>query len=482
MNERIKSVSRRGFLAASAGLPLHLLQANAPPRQATGVKIGEVTHDSALVWTRLTQSSARKRDGVVVKGYIKREAAAPLTVAVSELEGACPGAPGLVRLRYGTREDLTGAATTPWAGVVAATDFTHQFALAGLRPATLYHFAAETAEPGGRTKHGVLRGRFFTAPQPAQAAEVRFCVLSCQMYARCDHPDGFNIYPAMQQLAPHFVVFTGDNVYYDSEEPRARSVELARYHWERMYSLPRHLELLRGVATYWEKDDHDTLDDDSWPATPSRRMSPFTFAAGQRVFRQQTPQGATLYRTFRWGKHLQIWLTEGRDFRTPNDTPDGAAKTILGAAQKEWLKRTLAASDATWKVLVSPTPLVGPDRGRKNDNHANAGFAHEGDELRRWFKDNTPDNFFVVCGDRHWQYHSVHPATGLREFGTGAASDEHASGSPGEDPRYHRFHRVKGGFVSVAVTAAGGVSVRHHDVRGSVVNEWSPGAGGSGNT
>jgi alkaline phosphatase D len=148
--------------------------------------------------------------------------------------------------------------------------------------------------------------------------------------------------------------------------------------------------------------------------------------------------------------------------------PDGPEKTILGKTQKEWLKRTLKESTATWKVLISPTPLVGPDRAKKNDNHSNAGFQHEGDELRAWFKANVPGNFFVICGDRHWQYHSVHPETGLNEFSVGAASDEHAAGTPGEDKRYHKFHRVKGGFLSVTVKGSA-ILFEHRDIHGTVV-------------
>jgi hypothetical protein len=63
----------------------------------------------------------------------------------------------------------------------------------------------------------------------------------------------------------------------------------------------------------------------------------------------------------------------------------------------------------------------------------------------------------------------------VQEFSVGAASDEHAGGSPGEDASYHRFHRVKGGFLSVALNATGNRSeivVRHHDVYGTVVYEW----------
>ena len=179
-----------------------------------------------------------------------------------------------------------------------------------------------------------------------------------------------------------------------------------------------------------------------------------TFAAGQQIFREQAPIGNQSYRTFRWGRDLQIWFTEGRDFRSPNKMPDGPEKTIWGPEQKAWFKRTIQESDATWKVLISPTPLVGPDRPTKNDNHSNQGFAHEGNELREWIRGHVPENFFVVCGDRHWQYHSVHPDYGTQEFSVGPASDSHAGGTPGEDPQYHRFHKVQGGFLAVELRNA----------------------------
>ena len=133
------------------------------------------------------------------------------------------------------------------------------------------------------------------------------------------------------------------------------------------------------------------------------------------------------------------------------------------------------ASDAAFRVLISPTPIVGPDRDNKADNHANKAFTHEGGEFRAWTKEHKLDNLFVCCGDRHWQYHSVDPATGLNEFSCGAASDKHASGSPGLDAEYHRHHRVKGGFLTVSVTREGGspsIAFRHHDVDGKVVYEY----------
>jgi alkaline phosphatase D len=150
---------------------------------------------------------------------------------------------------------------------------------------------------------------------------------------------------------------------------------------------------------------------------------------------------------------------------------DGPEKSIWGKQQKEWLFRTFSESDATWKLIISPTPIVGPDRGNKGDNHANKAFQHEGDEIRAWLQKHAPRNGFTICGDRHWQYHSVHPDTGLNEFSVGAASDQHAGGSPGENKDYHRFHRVKGGFLSVAA-GVNTIVFRHHDVQGNVVYKY----------
>jgi alkaline phosphatase D len=449
-------------------------------RQATGVKVGEVTDTSAVVWARLTARSERNGTGDEPRGRVGAKAKAEDVLTdqkVAELRGACPGASGRVRVRHGLREDLSDAAATDWADVGADRDFTHQFRLTGLRPDTVYHYAVESAGPGGSPQHGPVRGRFRTAPPRGRVADVVFTVLACQGYMDLDHADGFHIYPAMAALNPHFLIATGDSVYYDSEAPRARTVALARYHWQRMYSLPRHIDFHLRVPAFWEKDDHDCYDNDCWPGKDSPMMRPLTFAEGQRVFREQVPMGEKTYRTVRWGKALEIWLVEGRDFRSPNPTPDGPAKTIWGAEQKRWLMDTLRASDALWKVLVSPTPLIGPDRGQgKHDNHSNAAFRHEGDEVRQWFADNLKGNFFIACGDRHWQYHSVHPGTKLHEFSCGAASDEHAAGSPGEDPAYHRFHRVKGGFLSVAVRNADGrstVTFRFHDVHGGEVYSFA---------
>ena len=64
---------------------------------------------------------------------------------------------------------------------------------------------------------------------------------------------------------------------------------------------------------------------------------------------------------------------QGRDYRSPNMMEPGPGKILWGAEQLEWFKRTLAESDATFKILISPMPMVGPDDAkqaeRPSDNH-----------------------------------------------------------------------------------------------------------------
>jgi alkaline phosphatase D len=445
---------------------------------ATGFRVGEVTQESAIVWTRVTKNAERNWDGY--RDPAKREPQenqyVPSPIKVADREGEATGAAGQVRVSHSTDKELSDAKTTDWITVNAENDFVHQFRLSGLKPATRYYVKVEARDAADSPVTATLTGSFGTPAAVGQWQDVSFGVITGQAYWDLDDRNGFHMYPAMQKLGIDFLIPTGDTVYMDSESPRARTVELARYHWHRMYSLPRHIEFHRLVPGYWEVDDHDIWCNDCWPTMKAAWMNPLTFEQGAKIFREQVPMGERTYRTIRWGKGLQIWLVEGRLYRSPNDMPDGPEKTIWGKEQLEWLKRTVLASDADFRVLISPTPIVGPDRNNKGDNHSNEAFAYEGNHFRNWTKDNNLTNFYTCCGDRHWQYMSIDPATKLREFSCGPASDIHAGGSPPHDPQIQPFHRQLGGFLTVSVTKENNVATitfRHHDVHGKVVHEFA---------
>jgi alkaline phosphatase D len=221
------------------------------------------------------------------------------------------------------------------------------------------------------------------------------------------------------------------------------------------------------------KDDHDTWMNDCYPGMQTRFMGDFTFEQGQKVFLEQVPMGDKTYRTIRWGRDLQIWLVEGRDYRSPNTMPDGPEKTIWGKEQVEWFKRTVSESNAHFRILISPTPVVGPDRKQKKDNHSNQVFYHEGEMLRRFIEQQP--NMFIVNGDRHWQYASKDDETGLLEFGCGPVSNEHAGGwNPKDKLPEHLYLNVVGGYLEVSLTHPNGkpqLAFRHRSVEGNLLFE-----------
>ena len=165
---------------------------------------------------------------------------------------------------------------------------------------------------------------------------------------------------------------------------------------------------------------------------------------------------------------------EGRDFRELHFNNPEKTTTIWGQTQKDWFFKTFAESDATFRILISPTPVVGPDRANKNDNHANKNFKEEGDEIRKFL--GSQKNAFVICGDRHWQYHSVDTKTGATEFSCGPSADIHAGGfSQKYRSDMHRYLNVVGGFLSVDVVRENGeptIIFQHHSPAGKVLNEY----------
>ena len=497
--------SRFVFLLLALSIPASgdrgRLASAAEAHLAMGFRIGEVTQDSAIIWVRVTANKDRNWHGKKIVGHLgprvtlkpgdnaaQSDEYKELGIPVTELEGEVSGFAGQVKVFcapwINRTEKSPPAFDSGWVDVNADTDFSRQFKLSKLKPNTRYYVNAQTRPDRDSKRTATHIGSFTTAAKSDEWQDVRFTVVTGQAYSDLDHSHGFLIYESMAKLKPQFIVPTGDTVYYDSEKPQARTVELARFHWHRMYSLPRLVDFHRTVPGYWMKDDHDTLSDDCFPTQRPKWMLPMTWEKGLQLFREQVPMGEKTYRTIRWGKGLQIWLVEGRDFRSANTMKDGPEKSIWGKEQLAWFKRTVTESDATFKVLLTPSPIVGPDRPNKNDNHSNEGFSHEGNHLRQWIADNVKAPFFICCGDRHWQYHSVDPKTAVHEFSVGPASDVHASGSPGEDDDYHVFHRVKGGFLSVAVTKEGEaetITFRHHGVDGRVAYEYPVTVGNKSN-
>ena len=447
-----------------------------------GSMVGEVDQTSAILQTRLTATTKLVEEDV-------------------------PGSPGVARFQVSTSKDFKPVQETPWFKAEAAGDFMVKHKISALKPGTRYYYRVVYGTDKTNVEAGPT-GSFSTLQKSTGVEEVSFVVVTGMNYVSFYHgklgktdpktkkrsrdettsyqgkdkAQGFPALETIRKLKPTFFVGTGDNIYYDSHDDReATTLPQMRKKWHQQFRQPRFIELFQNVPTYWEKDDHDHRFDD---CDREGNRAP-TSDLGIATFREQVPvvdpadPAAKTYRTYRVNRHLQIWLVEGRDYRSPNKMKDGPDKVLWGAEQIAWLKRTLVASDATFKLLISPTPMVGPDDARKKDNHTNInGFQHEGREFFKWVVANKlhERGFYTLCGDRHWQYHARHPL-GIEEFSCGALVDSNSrlGRKPGDpqstDPEgkikqiYTQKYR-SGGFLRVVVTPKGTARFEFYDENG----------------
>lgn len=457
------------------------------PYFGNGIHNGWADQHSVVIWTRLTTLPDGRNSDLHFLSLTKEEhdslkelrdkdvlnrVQLPEGQALEDIQGACPGTTGEVKLSFAPKTDKSAVKDLPWQAVDMDKNYTIQWLLTDLAPGTQYEVQLLARKDVNSPVSDTLVGEFRTAPAKDETDPLRFSIVSCHDYGRKDTTDGHKIYAAMMQDQLDFYVHTGDIEYYDKPNPYAFTEELMRFKWDRLFALPLQREFYRQTTSYFMKDDHDILYNDAFPGMT---YGPVTFERGMEIFdKEQFPSRDTTYTTIRWGKDLQIWILEGRHFRSKNTDLDSPDKTILGEEQKQWLFRTLAASDATFRLIITASPILGPDRPRgKNDNHSNKSFQTEGDEIRNFLKDL--DNVYICTGDRHWQYVTHFDDTNLWEFGCGAGSDSHAGGWSQDDVKpEHRFLRVKGGYLLGMISQeADGPQLhfQHRDVDGHTVHE-----------
>lgn len=457
------------------------------PYFGNGLHNGWVDQNSIVIWTRLTENPEMNRIGpkfLVPSAQEHRrldkqaypdsiyKAQIPEGYTLDKMEGACPGMSGEVKLVCYPLRNPEARIEKLWSSVDGNKNFTIQWRLDGLDPDTKYVIELEARKNEKTGVTSTLSGSFRTPPAPESIRAINFCIVTCHDYPRRDDSiNGHKIYMSMLKPLPDFLVHTGDVEYYDKPGPYALTEELMRFKWDRIFALPNQRDFYRQVTTYFMKDDHDVLRDDAFPGIKYGTVS---WERGLEIFdKEQFPSNDLPYKSIRWGKDLQIWIMEGRNFRSKNTDPNGPGKTIWGREQKEWLFRTLKESDATFKLLITPGPILGPDRDKKSDNYSNKVFKYEGDEIREYLKQFN--NVFICNGDRHWQYVTNIHGTSLWEFSTGAGSDSHAEGwNQGDVRPEHRFLRVKGGYLRGSVYRADNnvtIKFQHCDVDGNVVHE-----------
>jgi alkaline phosphatase D len=332
--------------------------------------------------------------------------------------------------------------------VEAETDFTARVLVESLQPDTEYLVRARfgTGPPG--------KASFRTAPAPSEERDVRIAWggdLAGQNVCR-DRARGFPVFEGVERYAPDLFIGLGDMIYADSPcEARGLhgndqvpggfglGTDLAsfRAHWRYTREDPAFARVLATTPYLAIWDDHEIVND-AGPLHDTRSQPPWTegvhlLPIGLRAFLEYNPIAVDvertpgrLYRTLRRGRHVELFVLDTRQYRDANVAPDlppetdaigevRRAKSLLGREQRAWLERKLAASDATWKVIVSSVPLAiptgsPPERGRDGwaAGRQDTGFARERDEILRFLHASGARDTLWITTDVHFAQVFVH--------------------------------------------------------------------------
>lgn len=346
------------------------------------------------------------------------------------------------------------------------TDYTARADLDGrLRPNTYYYYRFIYDETASRV------GRCRTLPEAdAALARLKLAVVTCN-----DFTNGY--YGAFAHIAVDssidFVLHLGDFIYETTggtgfqplpyadrrivlPSGQAQAMHLADYRaLYRTYRSDRWLQLAMECHTWmviW--DDHETSNDCYWdyardtlgaPDHPYQTDPAYANDAGllrqlkleaQRAWYEYVPTRATfdagathphdalrIYRRFRFGTLVDLFLTDERTYRSPHPCgestyggrylnracPERSApsSTMLGIPQRDWLIEGLTTSSALWKAwgneVLAGELKIGPAASGPWIFSLDAwdGYAAERTEILRALRDANIRNLVALTGDLH---------------------------------------------------------------------------------
>lgn len=241
---------------------------------------------------------------------------------------------------------------------------------------------------------------FRTFPRPGAPSRIRIALVSC---ARVPWDSVQAAWRAVAAEDPDAVLWLGDNGYLEHADSASgvpadyASAERIEFRYREMRALPNVQQVLRSAANYAIWDDRDYDGSDSDRTNPLRLEVAEIFErywANPSYGSEPGPDG--IYGSFRIGG-AEVFLLDDRFWRDPDSLPDSPSKTLLGAAQKAWLKRGLAASEAPLKVIAIGHQVLA-------DYHrweSYAWFPHERKEILDWIRERRIEGVVFVNGDRH---------------------------------------------------------------------------------
>ncbi len=407
----VAATGATGLLAASGLAMPTISRASSRPVFTHGVQSGDVDTSSGVVWTRVDR-------------------------------------PAQVHFEISTTESFKNSTKLPPLNALPGSDFSVKRLLDDLAADQTVFYRLQAHDLGDvNAVSEPLTGQFKTAPTSRR--DIRFAWsgdTAGQGWGIDDQ--GMATYATMNMHEPDFFIHSGDTIYADGpmqdevdlkdgtvwknrvliDEKRKVAETLDEFRGQWKYNLmDEHLRSMNAsVPTFFQWDDHevvnnwssakDLLSDDRYTEKSIHVLQ----ARAAQAFHEMTPirytpaEPGRVYRKIAYGPLLDVFFLDLRSYRGPNSdglATEGDKTRLLGAQQIAWLKRELANSKATWKVIASDMPIglvVGnPSKGdgeavANGENGSPKGRELEFADLLRFIKSAGIDNTVWFTADVHY--------------------------------------------------------------------------------
>ncbi len=223
-------------------------------------------------------------------------------------------------------------------------------------------------------------------------------------FGSCSHQERFDehqpIWEVVARQKPDCFLFIGDNIYLPNKAgdfPKTREEVLEFYcdTYDRQRRMPELQPVLRSTMSFALWDDHDygpNNSDRTWKWKDVALEAFNLYFPGEYGL----PDAPGCFHKFAWGD-IDVFMLDDRTYRDPNDHPD--RRTFLGERQLAWLKEGLAASKATFKLVVAGNQML-------SDTHPHESwgiqFRPERDALLDWLWERKTGGVIFLAGDRHF--------------------------------------------------------------------------------
>ena len=201
---------------------------------------------------------------------------------------------------------------------------------------------------------------------------------------------GYGIFQVIQQTSPDFMLWMGNTAHLRQSDYTSRSGILKRFTHTR--KIPELKSLLASIPHYatWSYADYNFSNGSKYASY--RKYSEAAFKAfWPRPVDVEMLEGIAT--RFRYAD-VDFFILDTHSYR--DDSPDSQRPPeILGKEQIEWLRQELIHSRATFKIILSGSPVLNPADNKNNLSYAEVEHNSLLEALRR---ENISGLFFISGG------------------------------------------------------------------------------------